>query len=75
MATWVKFNKARELPRIMQVYRKIDAFRDAVEAEVLGSAVWARAANGAPASGDLAWQVDVTTIPGVSALTSSGRLA
>lgn len=74
MATWVNYVKANKFPHVLQAYQQIDSFKDAVHTEILATATWARLAPGVDPQGDLVWQVDVTAIPGVPALNSSGRV-
>lgn len=63
MTTFVDFAEARRLPEIRAAYNE-PAFRDAAISEAQGSAVWARYKAGvAPASGDLAIEIDLDALP------------
>lgn len=72
MATWVYVKKAEHFPHVLQVYSKVQNFRDACEREAAGSAVWARRDPGSQ-PGTAILQVDVAAIPGVPPLRPTGR--
>lgn len=76
MSIFLPLARVRKLPQVLKVYKNEKVFKAAVLAEANGSHVWARWAPGITAnSGDSNLQADVTAIPGVPALTSTGALA
>ena len=73
MATWVKYPRARLFPKVKNAYRRTGQFLRAVNAEVHGSAVWARRQSTATESqGPANWDVDVEAITGVQSLYATG---
>lgn len=75
MPTWVPLARAEKIPAVLNAYPKISQFRDAVKAQVKGSATWAKKqpskTNVSPGSGGIL--VNVEAIPRVKVLRKSGR--
>jgi hypothetical protein len=74
MATWVSFPRAAKFPRVLNKFRTITGFQDAVIAALTAGSAWARKAPNSRSGKrkTSAVEVDVTAIPGVPSLRSSG---
>ena len=74
MATWITYPKVEKFPAVLRQYKRPRQFYDAVRAEVLGSAVWARRSTATVPNAPACWQVNVEAITGVRPLTAAGTL-
>lgn len=75
VTVWVSYGRVWRFKEVRRVYLTTTAFKNAVETELRGSAVWARWKPGVnPWSGSSNMQINTTDIPNVPPLSESGHL-